>query len=247
VIELFVTDTDGCLIEPFEPYDLEGLAALRDQAVGGQGAAPALSVCSGRPYPYAAAITQALDITVPVLFESGGGLYDPGEDRTIWNPQLTEEMEIKLETVQRWFETQRDPDGKLSLDYAKRTQAGVFSPDPQEILALRPQTERFVAEEAPDLCMHSSNVSIDVVPPGLTKRHGLEWLADHLGLDLDEIAYIGDSVDSDPDALNAVGTSFAPANADEEVRKQVDHVTEGAIIEGVHEAYRYCLNLNEEE
>jgi len=247
MIELFVTDTDGCLIEPFEPYDLEDLAALRDQADGGQGTTPALSVCSGRPYPYAAAITQALDITLPVLFESGGGLYDPEEARTIWNPQLTKEMEIKLETVQRWFETQRDPYSKLSLDYAKRTQAGVFSPDPQEIRASRPRTEQFVAEEAPGLRIHSSEISINVVPSGLTKRHGLKWLADHLGFDLNKIAYIGDSVDSDLDALRAVGTSFAPTNADEEVREQVDYVTEGAIIESVLEAYRYCRDLDQKE
>ena len=81
------------------------------------------------------------------------------------------------------------------------------------------------------------------VPPGITKRNGLEWLADHLEVPLDEMAYIGDS-DSDLEALSAVGTSFAPANADEEVLRAVDHVTDGAVIDGTIEAYRHCLGQN---
>ena len=51
MIKLFVTDIDGCLAEPYEPYDLEALSTLRRLADGAQGPAPALSICSGRPYP----------------------------------------------------------------------------------------------------------------------------------------------------------------------------------------------------
>jgi hydroxymethylpyrimidine pyrophosphatase-like HAD family hydrolase len=101
-----------------------------------------------------------------------------------------------------------------------------------------------VAEEAPGLHVFSTDVSVDVVPPGITKRDGLEWLADHLGLGLDEIAYIGDA-DADLDALDAVGLSFAPANATEDVRTCVDHVTEGDVLDGTREAYRHCRTRNE--
>jgi 3-deoxy-D-manno-octulosonate 8-phosphate phosphatase KdsC-like HAD superfamily phosphatase len=72
----------------------------------------------------------------------------------------------------------------------------------------------------------------------------VEWLADGLNLTLDEIAYIGDA-ETDLEALNAVGISFAPANADAAVRAQVDHMTEGTVIEGTLEAYRHCCAQNE--
>ena len=100
-----------------------------------------------------------------------------------------------------------------------------------------------MADNVPDLHVFSTEVSVDVVPPGITKRNGLEWLADHLGLHMDDIAYIGDA-DSDLEALLAVGTSFAPANAHEDVLSAVDHVTEGSVLDGTIEAYRQCLAWN---
>jgi HAD superfamily hydrolase (TIGR01484 family) len=244
VIELFVTDIDGCLAEPYTPYDLNKLATLRDHAGGPQNASPALSICSGRSYPYVEAMTQALALTTPVLFEAGGGRFDPAAAQTAWSPHLTEEVEAKLKTVERWFVTECIPGTRLSLDHVKRTQAGVVSPSVAEIRAVLPRTEEFVAAEAPGLHVFSTDISVDVVPPGITKRDGLEWLAEHLGLGLDEIAYIGDA-DGDLDALAAVGVSFAPANATDEVRTRVDHVTEGTVLNGTLEAYRHCQSRND--
>ncbi len=249
MIKLFVTDIDGCLAQPYTGYDLEGLATLRDHAAqAGAPAAehptPAVSICSGRPYPYVEAMTQALDLTVPVLFEAGGGRFDPVEAQTVWNPAFTDEIAAEVEEVQHWFVTECIPGTKMSLDHAKRTQAGVVSPDADEIVKARAETERFVEAHVPDLRVFSTDVSVDVLPPGITKRKGLEWLTDHLGVEMDEVAYIGDA-DSDLEALAAVGTSFAPANADAEVRRAVDHVTDGSILDGTLEAYRACLDVNE--
>ncbi len=238
MIKLFVTDIDGCLSVPYEPYDLDGLHRLR-RAADREANAPALSICSGRAYPYVEAMSQALELTTPVLFEAGGGRFDPVAAQTDWSPRLTDEVEAQLDTVRHWFRTECVPGTSISVDHAKRTQAGVVSPDPDEIRALEPRAEQFVAENAPGLHVFSTEVSVDVVPPGITKRQGLEWLAAHLGLGLDEMAYIGDS-DADVEALTAVGRSFAPANAAGPVRKAVDHVTEGAVIEGTIEAYRHC-------
>ncbi|MFP4228918.1 MAG: HAD family hydrolase [Salinivenus sp.] len=248
MINLFVTDIDGCLAEPYVPYDLEGFATLRRyaQEAGpiGKGAGPALSVCSGRSYPYVEAITQALHVREPVLFEGGGGRFDPEAAQTAWSPMLTDSVEAALDEVRHWFVTDCVPGTTLSLDHAKRTQVGVVSPNPDEILDLRPRTEHFVKKNAPDLRVFSTSVSIDVVPPGITKRAGLEWLADHLDVNMNDIAYIGDA-ETDVEALKAVGTSFAPANAAAEVRRCVDHVTEGAVLDGTLDAYRYCWSQND--
>jgi HAD superfamily hydrolase (TIGR01484 family) len=241
--KLFITDIDGCLAAPYEAYALEGLDTLRrlpDEA----GAAPALTICSGRSYPYVEAMTQALALTTPVLFEAGGGQFDPVAAQTAWSPHLTDEVEAKLRVVEQWFTTEWVPGTSISLDHAKRTQTGVVSPEVDEIRTLRPRTEQFVAEEAPGLHVFATDISVDVVPPGVTKRDGIEWLADRLDLALDEMAYIGDA-ETDLEALNAVGTSFAPANADDAVRAAVDHVTDGAVLDGTLAAYRHCWAQNE--
>ncbi|MCS3699704.1 hypothetical protein GGP80_001095 [Salinibacter ruber] len=243
MIELFITDIDGCLASPYEAYDLTGLDTLR-RLPHEADTAPALTLCSGRSYPYVEAMTQALGLTTPVLFEAGGGQFDPVAAQTAWSPHLTDEVEAKLRTVERWFATECVPGTQISIDHAKRTQTGVVSPKGDEIRALRPRTEQFVAEETPGLHVFATDISVDVVPPGITKRDGVEWLADRLGLALDETAYIGDA-ETDLEALNAVGTSFAPANADATVRAQVDHVTEGTVLDGVLEAFRYCRAQND--
>ena len=98
-------------------------------------------------------------------------------------------------------------------------------------------------ERSPDLQVFATDVSVDVLPPGITKRSGLQWLTDSLDVEMDEVAYIGDT-GSDLEALRAVGTSFAPANANEAVRDAVDYVTDGAVLDGTLEAYRYCLHAN---
>jgi hypothetical protein len=249
VIELFVTDIDGCLAMPYTPYDLEGFDRLRRYvedagAVDVPEAGPAVSVCSGRSYPYVEAITQALGVTAPVLFESGGGRFDPVAAQTTWNPALTDEIEAELETVRHWLVTEVVPGTKMSLDHAKRTQAGVVTPDTDEVATWMPRVEAFVDEEVPHLEVFETDNSIDVVPPNITKRTGLKWLAEHLGLSLDEIAYIGDA-DADLAALQSVGLSFAPTNATQDVRAAVDRVTDGAVIDGTLEAYRACLAHNE--
>ncbi|MFB6230851.1 MAG: HAD family hydrolase [Salinibacter sp.] len=249
MIELFVTDIDGCLGQPYVPYDLDGLATLRRYAEAAgrpddSSKAPALTICSGRPYPYVEALTQVLGVSTPVLFESGGGQFDPVSARTTWSPQWTDEQEAALEAVRHWFVTECIPGTGLMLDRAKHTQAGVITPNEDEIPPLRPRVERFVEENALGLHVFTTDNSVDVVPEGITKRHGLEWLADTLESELEEIAYIGDT-DGDLSALEAVGTSFAPANAQEAVRAQVDHVTESPAIEGTIEAYRHCRRQNE--
>jgi len=244
MIKLFVTDIDGCLSEPYAPYDLDGFATLRrlaqEAGLIGEGEAPSLSVCSGRAYPYVEAITQALHVRTPVLFEGGGGRFDPEAAQTTWNPAFTEAIEAEIDAVRHWFVTEITPGTSLSLDHAKRTQAGVVSPDPGVIADVRRQTEQFVADEAPDLQVFATDVSVDVVPPGITKRSGLDGLADHLDLSMNEMAYIGDT-EADLEALSAVGTSFAPTNADAAVRERVDHVTDGSVMEGTIAAYRACL------
>lgn len=243
-----MTDIDGCLAEPYQAYNLDGFAALRRYA-NDAGAptdaspAPALSVCSGRSYPYVEAITQALDLTVPVLFESGGGRFDPVAAQTTWNPALTDEVEEELAEMRHWLRTECVPGTKMSIDHAKRTQAGIVSPDPDEIREVQPRIEEFVADTLPDLKTFATAVSVDVVPEGITKRSGLEWLTEHLGVEMSATAYIGDT-GSDVAALEAVGTSFAPPNATDEVRAVVDHVTTDSVIQGTLAAYRSCLSQN---
>ena len=233
---------------PYEPYDLNNFALLRRYAGDAgppkrPGLAPAMSICSGRSYSYVEAVTQLLGLTCPVLFESGGGMFDPVKAQKIWNPSFTDEVAAELEEVRHWFATDCVPGTKMSLDHAKRTQAGVVTPDTAEIEELRPKAEAFVEENLPHLVVFSTDNSVDIVPPDISKRTGIAWLCDHLEINAKHVAYIGDT-DADLDALLSVGYPFAPTNAHDVVKEQVPHVTKKKVIGGTVEADQWCIHHN---
>jgi hydroxymethylpyrimidine pyrophosphatase-like HAD family hydrolase len=248
MIRLFVTDIDGCLSEPYRPFALDRFQelALRARQAGRPGDHPywpALSICSGRPYPYVEAVTQALGLQVPVLFESGAGLFDPVAAAVHWHPAFTEELAQEVKALRHWLTTVCLPGTALMLDFGKRTQAGVVGPDTEEIQRLLPIVEAYVATHHPAFHVFHTHISIDIVPKGLTKREGLAWLLEVLGVPAAEAAYIGDS-NGDLGALDLVGYAFAPANAAEVVRRQVSRVMPGSDIEGVLAAYHWCAAHN---
>lgn len=248
MIKVFVSDIDGCLSVPYRAYDLERLAELSRLAaaagaVGDSETRPALTICSGRPYSYVEAMTQVLDVQIPVLFESGGGMFDPQTARITWNPHFTGAVEEDLEQMRRFLIEECLPGTSLSYDYGKRTQAGVVGPVADDITQQLPRVKDYIADQLPHLCAYHTEVSIDVLPQSITKEEGLRWLGETLGVETDEMAYIGDS-NGDLDALALVGRSFAPANATDAVCAQVDCVTEGAVVEGTLSAYRQCICYN---
>ena len=78
----------------------------------------------------------------------------------------------------------------------------------------------------------------------MTKEMTVRQTADEEGIDIDEVAFIGDT-GGDIGALKAVGFSFAPQNAQAQVKEIVDVVTDGAVLDGVIEAYHWCVRHNE--
>lgn len=249
MIRLFVSDIDGCLAEPYRPFALDRLQELARQVrragqPGDHPVLPAFSICSGRPYPYVEAVTQVLGLQVPVLFEAGAGMFDPCKVVVRWHPAFSDELAEQAEALRRWMAAHCIPGTSLMLDLGKRSQAGIVSPNPQEILRFVPVVEAYVATHFPAFQVFHTHISIDVVPRGLTKREGLQWLMETLEVDADEVAYIGDS-NGDLGALALVGHAFAPANAAESVRQQVPYVMEASDIEGVLAAYRWCIAYNE--
>lgn len=252
-VRLFLSDIDGCLSEPYEPYDLDGFAELRALAARAEAddRLPRLGLCTGRSYGYAEAVAQVLDVRGPVLFESGGGRFDLIGGRIGWSEGMTDDVEAQLDAVRTFFRREVLPmaaPGTVSLDYGKRAQAGVVTLDAEVLARAIEATERFVDEERLDLLVAPTHVSVDVVPRGLTKQAAVEAVARKEGLSLDEVAFIGDTR-GDLGALSVVGHPFAPANAQEEVKAAVRDwggtVTRGAVLDGVLEAYRQCVDHNE--
>ena len=94
VIQLFLSDIDGCLSVPYQPWDLARLAEFA--ALAREPHAPRLGLCTGRSYSYAEAMAQAIDARGPVLFESGAGWFALASAATRWHPALTDDVRAAL-------------------------------------------------------------------------------------------------------------------------------------------------------
>ena len=246
MISLFLADIDGCLSEPYVPFDLDGFRRLREW--GARAAEdpryPRVGICSGRSYAYVEATAQALGLRAPALFESGGGRFDLEAARITWNPALTPAVEAALGACRGFLLEAVVPRSEtVSFDYGKRSQAGIVSPVVGECETFLPEIEAFVAAEAPGLVAYHTPYSVDVVPEALTKVQALRWLAAADGLGLEAVAFIGDT-NGDAPAIAAAGLGFAPANGARAAHEAADVVTAAPVLGGVLEAYRACLARN---
>lgn len=246
MIKLFLADIDGCLCQPYEAIDLEGVAALREYGKEAEAhpLMPRIGLCSGRSYAYVEAMAQLLDLRAPALFESGGGRFDLSEARIQWNPALTPRVEDELNEVRRFLLKNVVAIGNgFSLDYGKRAQTGVVNRDQAEVERFLPIVRNFVTQQLPDLRVYETHASIDVVPVNLTKLQAIQWLVSQEALSLDEVAFIGDTR-GDVEAISAVGVGFSPQNGVREAKNAANVITESAVLDGVLEAYRWCLKHN---
>lgn len=199
-------------------------------------AIPELSICTGRPFPYAEAVAQWLDIRQPIVFESGGGIYFPDRQKVEFSSQYyAHEREVK--EVRRWVEQlikEEFPD--VMLEFAKHTDAGVIHNDLSTITSFYDRATAYVSQNFPQFEVHHTEVSVNIILRDCNKGTGLVRLSELTGIPLEEMAYIGDS-SGDISALKIVGKPFAPSNAVDAV-KEVAQVTKAKTSMGVLEAYQ---------
>ena len=78
----------------------------------------------------------------------------------------------------------------------------------------------------------------DVIPKGSSKQVGVDKMLDYFGISLDESMAFGDG-GNDVLMLKHVGIGVAMGNADDEVKRAADYVTDSVDEDGVEKALRH--------
>jgi len=104
MIKLFVTDLDGCISYPFKSPHWESVNRLRELNSQSKDdpSIPPITICTGRPFPYAEAVGQWLNIRFPFVFESAG-LYHWDGNRIETALDDTEESLQPIKEVRQWL------------------------------------------------------------------------------------------------------------------------------------------------
>jgi hypothetical protein len=247
MIKLFVTDLDGCISFPFKTPTWSAINAIRDLNEQSQSDShiPPITLCTGRPFPYAEAVGQWLNIRHPFVFESAG-LYHWEGNRIETALDGKEASLGPIKEAREWITNDVLPNyPNAILEFTKMMDAGIVCPDESVINEIHELALKRIPEIHPGLEIHTTEISINVLMPGNNKLQGLKLLGKTLDIRLDEMAYIGDT-SGDAVALKEVKMPFAPKNA-RKVAKDVAVELPFETTEAVLEAYRRVVKHNKEQ
>lgn len=244
MIKLFVTDLDGCVSYPFKTPKWETINKIRELNLLSRTdeTVPPLTICTGRPYPYAEAVAQWLDVRIPFVFESAG-LYNWDGNKIETALESHDGALAPIRKMKKWI--QKDllkSFPTAQLEFTKMMDAGIVCPDKDVVRKMLPLMKKKVDADYPELEIHTTDVSVNILMPGNNKLQGMKLLAKKVGVQLTEIAYIGDT-GGDVPALKNVKLAFSPKNATRAV-KDVTTNLESETTDAVLEAYQKIIELN---
>lgn len=243
--DLIIADIDGCLTpegpEPFDVAHLARIAAHNERAFAAAEAhaprLPPITLCSGRPQPFAEAMCRLIhNTTIPCICENGVWLYHPGTNEYMMDPAITPEHIAAVHEVEAWVRRELFPRG-VSIQPGKAASISLYHPDPDYLRReVRPLVERTIGARGDDWPLRISMTwfYINCDLKHISKSTGLDRLAAHIDVPRERLAGIGDTP-SDLAIRDRVGFFACPANAHEEVKRAADFIAPSPQAAGVLE------------
>jgi len=237
-VKWIITDLDGC-ISPEEsiPWKLDlfwQFARLsRDASEGKSGLAP-ITICTGRPQPYAEVLAKILDIRAPIICENGAVIYTLHDNLSRFGPGVTKEKIEGIRAIRGYIDREILPvfPGVL-LQFGKESQISIFCEKPRVFASIVPLVEKFVRQQGgPELTINTSCFYLNISLAGVNKGSALTELLKELGATKGEVAGIGDT-EGDLPLREAVGFFACPGNSSASIKASANYVSPYPDIEGV--------------
>jgi hydroxymethylpyrimidine pyrophosphatase-like HAD family hydrolase len=237
-VACIIADVDGCLTpEESIAWDLEHFAQFarraREASAGVSSLAP-LTLCTGRPQPYAEVLMKLLDVRAPAICENGAVFYTLADNRAWYARGVTEEKLLGLRDVRAFIETELLPAQPAAvLQFGKESQISIFSDRPEVLPPMQPLIEGYARRSGgPDLVVNCSHYYLNISLAGIDKGAAIGELLEVLGVGRDRVAGIGDT-EGDLPLREAVGFFACPANARQAIKAVADYVSPHPLLEGV--------------
>lgn len=233
--DAIISDIDGCLAaESARPFNAPAMARLAEhnRRAAREGDVPVLTVCSGRPQPFAEAICRIIhNDAAPCVAENGVWVYDPRDGTYHRDPAITADDLHAVAEATEWVERELGPLGVV-MQPGKTASISLFHPDTPLLRSLMPRLEAEFARRGWPFRVSMTVAWINCDLRQVSKGTGLARLMSMAGLTRDRAAGIGD-MPSDLVMLPHVAFFACPANAVEEVRRAANYISPFEEIEGV--------------
>lgn len=244
--EAVITDIDGCLgPESAAPLDAPLLAqiaeynirAKRDRSVA------SITVCSGRPLPYAEAVCRLIgNDTLPAICEMGVWLLDLAEHHYIMDPAITPEQLDAVRAAQRWIERELLPRGVL-VQPGKSASISLWHRDTSYLMSLKPELQAKFNEHAWPLRISNTVAWVNCDLAHVSKASGIARFKQRTGLHHSQLAGIGDTI-GDLAIREHVAFFGVPANAQDELKAKADYISPFHETGGVLDILRHIEKLS---
>ena len=178
------------------------------------------------------AVLRAIDGHLPAVYENGAALYLPDGYRFLPHPSLGNQR--GLEAVRQQLEDELVCTGQAVLQPGKVYSLSYVASAPSETYLLYEQAVTALGPLNESVNLVCSASCLNVLPRGIHKGKGVEFLASQTDYDLGEMLGVGDS-DVDLPFLAMVGHSAAPANANPDVKRLVRYVAPRVAADGVRD------------
>ena len=227
MIRLIAVDIDGTLTFKDRKLDVVAVEAIRKAEDAGL----PVVLATGNVLAFAEAAAVLLGTSGPLIAEDGGMVFDQatGAEYLLGDRVDADRGLVMLERVFGHLEQTRSSAMRLAGLTLKRT---VAVEDVAEVLQ----------REGLPLVAVDSGFAIHIRSPEVNKGNALRKVSSITGVQLAEIAAIGDGP-NDLEMLQTAGISFAVANSVEEVKRACTHVTTAPYGRGTAEAIEKILIL----
>jgi len=235
--DAIICDIDGCLSdEASAPFDVESLAKIAEHNRLAQEKRdrPVLTVCSGRPQPFAEAMCRLLcNTTLPLVAENGVWMYVPGDNVYEMDPAITPEQRRAVRDAAAWLDDQFGPRG-VAQQPGKSASVSLYHPDTDYLKSIVPAVQQEFARRAWPMRVSMTWLYINCDLKHVDKSRGIERVIARTGLDPRRLAGIGDTA-GDELIRQKVAWFACPANAVAEMKAKSQYVAKQPEARGVVE------------
>lgn len=230
-----ICDIDGCLgPESAAPFDTPLLLKVAEHNIRAERDRdrPVLTVCSGRPQPFAEAMCRFLaNGSVPCVAENGVWVYDPRDNRFLMDPAITVDDRKSVREASAWIEKDLLPKGVI-IQPGKTASISLWHPDTKFLMGLMPTIRETFANSGWKIRVSNTVAWINCDLEHVSKGSGIRRLVEICHFEKSRLAGVGDQM-SDMAIRENVAFFACPSNADPALAARADFVSKEAEVRGV--------------
>jgi hydroxymethylpyrimidine pyrophosphatase-like HAD family hydrolase len=235
--DLVICDVDGCLSpEASAPFDLPGLTLVAEhntRAIA-RGDRPVLTVCTGRPQPFAEAMCRLVQNSImPCVCENGAWVYHPGTNAYQLDPAITPGHLEAVGELSRWCRTRFGGVG-VTQQPGKTASVTLYHPDTAFLRSIMPQVAAECETRRWPFRVSMTWLYINCDLSHINKGTGLDRMLAQHNIEKSRMVGIGDTA-VDKCIAERVGFFACPANAQPAIKEHAHFIASQPEVHGVLE------------